>query len=280
MGCLNSGEGFKHWFGNIHLSGPCNRSCYFCIGQHMMDLDAENNLDQWPLNGIIPFLHACEQRNVREINLTGTNTDPGLYKHHEALTNFIRSRIPDVTLGIRTNGTRLDCIQYYDKGSFSIISGDERVYEETMGGKMPDFDKLFESVKDKDWKINLVLGPKQLTVLKKTVDRLGEAGFRYINAREPYGQERIGDPFEGNFDQIGEIFGMPTYNVYGLNVTYWDVHYCHVESINLYANGRISEDYPITRGHSDNGKVQDQEYFEGHKRRNDQWIALKVNDVE
>lgn len=56
MGCLNSDGSFSHWFGNIHLSGPCNRKCYFCIGQHMMALDGENNLDTWPLKNIDGFV--------------------------------------------------------------------------------------------------------------------------------------------------------------------------------------------------------------------------------
>src|SRR5271166_3303050 len=69
MGCLNDEGKFEHWFGNIHLSGPCNRSCYFCIGQHMMALDKENNLNHIPKN-IGKFLRECMDRNVREICMT------------------------------------------------------------------------------------------------------------------------------------------------------------------------------------------------------------------
>ena len=62
MGCLNADSGFSHWFGNIHLSGPCNRACYFCIGQHMMALDPFNNLDEWPLVGLDDFVRKCQER--------------------------------------------------------------------------------------------------------------------------------------------------------------------------------------------------------------------------
>jgi hypothetical protein len=60
MGCLNDDPNhpFPHFFGNIHLSGPCNRSCYFCIGQHMMALDQENSLKRIPTN-IGKFLREC-----------------------------------------------------------------------------------------------------------------------------------------------------------------------------------------------------------------------------
>lgn len=274
MGCLNSGQGFSHWFGNIHLSGPCNRRCYFCIGQHMMDLDSENNLDQWPLVGLEDYVELCKQRNIREINLTGTNTDPCLYQHHDELTEYLRNKIPNVILGIRTNGTQPECLKYYDKGSFSITSTNPTIYNETMGGKPPNLNKLFKLVQDKSWKINLVLGPQQLVSLYETLFHIALAGFTKVNVREPYGQEHIGDPFNKEYPQINSILGMPTYEIFGMQVTYWDVHYCHVESVNLYANGRISEDYPITRGHSLHGIVQGQEHFDGHRRRRDQWVKL------
>ncbi len=75
MGCLNDEGQFPHWFGNIHLSGPCNRSCYFCIGQHMMALDKENNLNKTPEN-LGRFIGECTERKVKEVCITGTNTEP------------------------------------------------------------------------------------------------------------------------------------------------------------------------------------------------------------
>ena len=90
MGCLNYNEGFPHWFGNIHLSGPCNRSCYFCIGQHMMALDPINNLSRWPLKGMREFLGHCLGHGIREINVTGSNTDPLLYEHTRKLKDLLK----------------------------------------------------------------------------------------------------------------------------------------------------------------------------------------------
>jgi hypothetical protein len=70
MGCLNDEGQFSHWFGNIHLSGPCNRSCYFCIGQHMMGLDQENSLKRIPTN-IGKFLREC--RDVHYVEVESVN---------------------------------------------------------------------------------------------------------------------------------------------------------------------------------------------------------------
>jgi hypothetical protein len=97
-------------------------------------------------------------------------------------------------------------------------------------------------------------------------------GFKKVNIREPYGQTHIGDPLAGTqFARAGTIYGMPIYNVYGMQVTYWDVHYVEVESVNLYANGNVSVTYPVTKGHDPVlGTVFDQSNF-SQGRQFDQW---------
>src|ERR1700761_4764018 len=136
MGCLNSDQGFEHWFGNIHLSGPCNRSCYFCIGQHMMALDRFNVLDTYPLPGFSEFVKQCRARKVKTINLTGTNTDPSLYRFQDALSHAIH--VAGFDMGLRTNGARY-VPGVYDHVSLSITSLDPTLYRLTMGqGSPPD----------------------------------------------------------------------------------------------------------------------------------------------
>jgi hypothetical protein len=55
---------------------------------------------------------------------------------------------------------------------------------------------------------------------------------------------------------------MPFWDIHGIEVTYWDVHYVEVESVNLYANGYVSINYPITKGVAfDKGLVLDQSHF-------------------
>jgi pyruvate-formate lyase-activating enzyme len=287
MGCLNSKGSFSHWFANIHLSGPCNRSCYWCIGQHMMALDGENNLDTYPLKNFDKFVKACTDRSIGEVNLTGTNTDPLMYKHLPRLTQALREAIPGVKLGLRTNGAlalkNMDEVRLFDKISFSIHSHDPVVYRKIMGQGTPPF--LFDimpKLSDKAVKINMVLCPENMKDdgwLESMLSFIGD-GVKTINLREPYGQPHIGNPMESElakklgFERLADFLGMPQYEVGGAKVTYWDVHYVHVESVNLYANGNISEDYPVTRGHDVTGDVKDQSNFTGGRVR-DQWITLK-----
>lgn len=280
MGCLNSGQGFSHWFGNIHLSGPCNRSCYFCIGQHMMELDGKNTLDAWPLPGIDAFLVECANRGVGSVFLTGTNTDPMLYRHHERLVQCIKASLPGALVGIRTNAALQDkdVLGSYDSISISVTSLDARIYARTMGsGKPPDIASILRRHPRADVKANIVLCPETVYSgdILRTLKGLAAAGIKRVNLREPYGQPHIGDPLadSGDIERVGTVYGMPEYSFRGMSVVYWDVHYVHVESVNLYATGRASVDYPITRGHSDSGEVLGQEKFTKSGRLRLQWVS-------
>lgn len=281
MGCLNSQGQFSHWFGNIHLSGPCNRACYFCIGQHMPGLDPVNNLDTWPLKGMEDFLAECRKHNIGEVNLTGSDTDPLLYRHLPELTGFLREQIPGITLGIRTNAIlepkHPELIDLFDKGSISVTSFDPEIYRKTMGrGSPPDVAGFIQRHPNFRLKANVVLCPETCQNgsqdFLNTIRMLNLLGVKTVNLREPYGQTHIGNPLASRGKPDSEIFGMPTYEVFpGTHVTYWDVHYVEVESVNLYAQGHVSVTYPVTKGHDPVlGTVFDQSKF-AVGRQFEQW---------
>ena len=279
MGCLNSTGNFKHWFGNIHLSGRCNRACYFCIGQHMMALDKYNVLDKFPLDGLDEFIVQCNERGISEINMTGSNTDPMLYLHTEKLKNYLSERIPNLFFKIRTNAVKrdLDLLKFYDGGSVTICSFDNDIYKQMMGlGKPPDFEKILQATKHwTDFKVNIVLGDENVKSgdIHKTLAILERYGVPKVNLREPYGQSHIGNPLDG-LSSCGSVFGNPFYFYdNGMIVTYWDVHYTEVESVNLYANGIVSNTYPVTKGHDPiNGNVLSQENWTKGRHFN-QWVS-------
>lgn len=275
MGCLNSHGQFAHWFANIHLSGPCNRKCYFCIGQHMMALDGFNTLDTFPLPGWGEFVERCKARDVREVYLTGTNTDPLLYRHIPSLAAVVQSDI-GARLGVRTNAvTGLASLQHFSMGSVTVCSFDPGVYRAMMGrGSPPNLRVALDYAKH--WtpalKVNVVLGPENVESgdLWATLTQLRSLGVQRVNLREPYGQPHVGDPCAGRLVREGDRLGMPVYDYGGMDVLYWDVHYCEVESVNLYASGRVSETYPITAGHVEGGEVHEQAAFPGGRIR-EQW---------
>lgn len=282
MGCLNSQGQFDHWFANIHFSGPCNRACYFCIGQHMPGVDPINNLDTWPLPGLDRFVQECKRAEVREVNLTGSDTDPLLYQHLPQLCAYLRDALPGIRLGIRTNGILVkhrgqphSAWPLFDKASISITSFDGDLYRKTMGrGTPPDLAEILNQSEGLDIKVNVVLCPETVESgdLWKTLTILAGYGVKRVNLREPYGQPRIGDPLADRLPKWGEIFGMPQYQIGDTVITYWDVHYVEVESVNLYANGLVSTTYPVSLGHDPTvGKVLDQTNFKASGRQASQW---------
>lgn len=282
MGCLNSDGTFEHWFGNIHLSGPCNRSCYFCIGQYMPGQDMNNNL-AGELEGLDEFIIACEAKGVTEVNLTGTNTDPLMRSGLISLCLTLRMA-GFTNIGVRTNGVRIavleDVMPYIDKVSISVTSFNPDIYKKTMGsGVVPDMGRITRVAKihNVDVKLNVVLCPESDdNDIANTIGTAHGWGIKRVNFREPYGQEHIGDPFADIAIPKKVVFGNPCYEFGEVECTYWDVHYTEVESVNLYADGKLSLDYPITRGHSEeHGDVRDQSFFEQGRQRS-QWLGTKT----
>ena len=267
MGCLNADQNFEHCFGNIHLSGPCNRSCYFCIGQYMPGQDMNNNLSG-ELLGLEKFTNMCRDRKVTEVNITGTNTDPLLRRDISAVLKTLRLS-GFTNIGMRTNGVKtsrlVELMPLLDKVSISITSFNSDLYKKTMGSwTVPDIAKIVRAADEHGvfLKLNVVLCPETVNSgdIYATVHAAEELGIEKINFREPYGQTHIGDPFAQHGRRPDKVvFGNPCYfSTYGVQCTYWDVHYTEVESINLYADGKVSTDYPITLGHSEeHGDVKD-----------------------
>lgn len=247
----------------------------------MMALDHLNNLDTWPLKGLDEFIETCLDRDVSEINLTGTNTEPLLFKHIPELRVALEDNIPGLTLGIRSNGVltakRHEDWELFNKGSVTLCSLDPDIYKAMMGqGTPPDIAEIVRLSKHmNDLKVNIVLGPENCNPwdnpdIFNTLIKLQRAGIKKVNLREPYGQPHVGNPFLYHPSR-GYRLGMPYYDWYGMDVMYWDVHYVEVESVNLYASGRVSETYPITEGHDEAGYVRDQSHYEGG-RVNPQWL--------
>jgi hypothetical protein len=141
-------------------------------------------------------------------------------------------------------------------------------------GKPPDLATILANHPNMDIKINVVLGPENVNGgdIFKTLETLQGMNVRRVNLREPYGQPHIGDPLaKSPAKYVKQVLGMPSYDYRGMSVTYWDVHYVEVESVNLYANGKVSITYPITKGHDPSGTVLPQVFFPGG-RIHEQWL--------
>ena len=239
--------------------------------------DPNNNLDQWPLNNLDLFISECIKNNVTEINLTGTNTDPMLYNYLPELISYLRNAmpIPNLRIGLRTNGVIIDNrLNLFDKVSISVTSFDSFLYNLSMGnGSPPNIKKIVNIMEGKRLKLNVVLCPETKYDLINTLIYARDNGIKCINLREPYGQPNIGNPFTNEIflqefykkfkvEILPDVYGMPCFKYDDVSIVYWDVHYVHVTSVNLYADGHISSTYPVSLGHSETfGKVLPQNKF-------------------
>src|SRR5262245_10891817 len=92
-------------FANINLLGQCNVNCYFCLG-----FDPERQFEKFQHTGIWfedwknweEFIQRCKTEKIRQIYLTGQNTDSLLYKYLPELSGYLRGR--GFYFGLRTNG--------------------------------------------------------------------------------------------------------------------------------------------------------------------------------
>lgn len=126
-------------FANVLFGGPCNRRCYYCIGESLPERVNVNNLNIFPPRGIDPFVDEVNKRGIREIVFTGTTTDPQMYRHEVRLLDLLRSRIPASRYCVHTNGARalqkIELFNQYDRACISFPSFDVDIYERHMGSR-------------------------------------------------------------------------------------------------------------------------------------------------
>jgi molybdenum cofactor biosynthesis enzyme MoaA len=138
-------------FANLLFAGPCNRSCPWCIGKSVPERANVANLDRWPLGGIEEFVALIDRERIRQVVLTGTTSDPQLYRHEARLLAWLRARLhPETAISVHTNGVlalaKLDVFKRYDRASISLPSLVPATYREMMGSpRVPDLAAILRS---------------------------------------------------------------------------------------------------------------------------------------
>ena len=103
-----------------------------------------DNLDAFPPANLDAFCERIDTEQIREVVLTGTTTDPQLYRHEERLLDLLRARLhPAVRLSVHTNGVlalrKLHVFNRYDRACISFPSFRAETYEKMMGSRrVPD----------------------------------------------------------------------------------------------------------------------------------------------
>ncbi len=247
-------------FANILLSGPCNLRCPHCVGRSLGQGAGLNNLDRWPLAGLDAFCAALRRAGVRQVSLTGTNTDPLLYRHHRRLLARLRELIPGVRLSLHTNGVlahcRMDVVNSFDRVCVSLPSLRADTCRK-MTGRASALDMV--AIKRRcrvPLKISTLVTHHNAAEVPGIMARCRDLGVRRVVLRKLYmpGVPRAGvEVWERTlrwlrpYPRAGTFGGNPVLDMDGLEVTLWDFTRTRLRCLNLFADGTVSSEYELSR---------------------------------
>lgn len=238
-------------FANILLSGPCNLACPDCIGSRLESGVHLSDLDRWPLPGLARFASILLERAIREVSLTGVNTEPMLYRHQPRLLDWLRRSLPGVRISLHTNGTLVlrnpGVFNLYDRATISLPSFRGPTCQAMTGSAhVLDLGRILK-VATIPIKISTLVTPANEQELDEILSRCRLLGVRRMVLRKPW--QNVG-PFEPlrTHAPVRSHGGNPVYDLDGLEVTVWDFHRARLDCINLFADGSVTSDYALARG--------------------------------
>jgi molybdenum cofactor biosynthesis enzyme MoaA len=244
-------------FANILLAGPCNQRCPYCIGRQIDPALNQDNLDLFPPRNLAAFVALLRARRVRQVVLTGTNTDPQLYRHEARLIGLLRDLLPGVQLSLHTNGQlamrKMDILNCYDRATISFPSFDPDTFSRMTGSRqMPDLAAIVRDARI-PVKVSCLVNADNAGQIEAFLARCRVIGVRRVVLRRPYGElekGKAGDLLRSIAECAcrGPYRGNPVY-VYGgeVEVTWWDFVQSTSRSLNLFGDGTISADYLLAR---------------------------------
>ncbi|CAF0935167.1 unnamed protein product [Adineta ricciae] len=238
-------------FGNILFSGPCNQKCPFCIGHQLVE--TPNNLRSQALNNLDQFISLMKQSKTPKIILTGTRTDPQLYKYEEQLLNRLRQDLPNVHISLHTNGLlavpKMKTFRMYDSCTLSINSFQPETYRKLHGVKqMPDMKVILKEASNVPIKLSCVLTEDNIHQVDDYLHIAKQLGIKRIALRHLYGDDRRWSiPAFENKQPIKYHQSNPVYDFDGLQVTHWIFDKTSGRSLNLFSDGTLSDEYLLTK---------------------------------
>jgi molybdenum cofactor biosynthesis enzyme MoaA len=242
-------------FANILFSGRCNARCPFCIGRQLDPRLNEDNLRLFPPRNLEKLIELIGQQEIRQVILTGTNTDPQRYLHEEKLLRRLREQThPETRIVLHTNGRlalhKIGIFNQYDRVSISFPSFNPLTYRKMMGvPKPPDLKEIIQQ-SVVPVKVSSVITEDNAGEIDEYLIRCQEMGVRRIVLRKLYGEKQ---PWETllrstlQLTQIGAYRGNPVFRYQGMEVTLWDFEGTESTSINLFSNGVISNLYLLPK---------------------------------
>jgi MoaA/NifB/PqqE/SkfB family radical SAM enzyme len=241
-------------FANILFAGPCNRACPWCIGKQVPAEANMDNLELFPPPGLGALIEMVNADAIREVVLTGTISDPQLYRHEARLVALLRARLhAGARLSLHTNGVlalrKMDVLDRYDRACISLPSFVPATYQRMMGSpRVPDLARIVATAKI-PLKVSCVVDDPNEGELDSYLAKCAQIGVARVVLRKLFGEKRTRPPpltlaartpthtFKGN----------PVYDVDGMEVTLWDFDGSQCRSLNLFPDGTLGTSYHLTR---------------------------------
>jgi MoaA/NifB/PqqE/SkfB family radical SAM enzyme len=246
-------------FANILLAGPCNQRCPYCIGQQIDPALNQDNLARYPLRNQERFADLLRYHGVRQVVLTGTNTDPQLYRHEERLIAWLRERISGVQISLHTNGQlavpNMATFSLYDRATVSYPSFEADTFARMAGTRhMPDLAAIVQGAQI-PVKVSCLLNQHNVDEVEDYLARCHEIGVRRATLRQQYPPDPAVERLEPlarvrHCTLVGTYRDNPVYDYRGMEVTWWDFRRTGSRSLNLFSDGSISDKYLLTQAHA------------------------------
>jgi len=237
-------------FGNILFSGPCNQKCPFCIGQQLDSSLSPNNLKKWPLENIDQFVDKMKETKTKKLIMTGTITDPQLYKHEEKLVKHMREQLPGIHISLHTNGLsalpKMEVFNMYDNCTMSINSFNPETFSKLHGVRsMPDLAQIIKESKI-PIKLSCIVTDDNRHEIDDYLKQAAKLGIKRVAVRHLYKNIPPWKLFQ-DLTPIKMHCNNPVYTIHGMEVTYWHFDHTSGRSLNLFADGTISNHYLLSK---------------------------------
>jgi MoaA/NifB/PqqE/SkfB family radical SAM enzyme len=265
----------KYTFANINLLGKCNFDCRWCLGKDISDFSNFNCLNTHFSKWIQfdKFIERVKENGIKQIYITGQNTDSLCYPHLEELIDFLKKS--DFYVGIRTNGLLAPrnihvinkcttCLG--DAVSFSVLSRDKAIHKKIVGHEnIPDWENIFPQI-TVPMRVAIVIDRYNVSEFFTLVNWLSKfKNIKYVQVRRISTDTRY-DEFKEDIQlydtllsdvnsckrKIKEYETATSYDIDGVECSFWKTIQTTANSMNYYCNGVISDDYFIIEGYLKN----------------------------
>jgi len=234
-----------HDFAQLLFGGPCNQRCPDCVGRRLGP-GAPDTLAAWPPPGLARLAAAVRAEGVRELTLSGVDTDPLLYRHLGRLLAWLGWACPGARLVLHTNGrlllARRGELGGLDRLTVSVPSLVPATCLALTGQAEPlDLAALVRAA-GVPVKASVLLSPLNRAELPGLIHRLRAAGVGRVALRQPVGRLDTYDPLPGA-RPARWFAGNPVYLLDGLEVTVWDFARTTLRALSLLPDGRLVDGY-------------------------------------